>query len=309
MDQLVESRFRVEKLLIAFVLFAIIFPLHLRVSAKGLFETTPPTNPTICIEGNGASNDVWQNTISDTFYICDSGFDAESGVNGYYVYWGTDPNGVSGAFQSSVTTIDPPGISSGTYFLRLNTIDVDGNMAGWATLFTFRYDNSPPSSIAASAIDLNGSQNHIWQNVVNNPILQIQGVLEPDSGISGYYYYWGQDINGTSTEFSASSTISPASVSEGISYLRIRAVDNMGNEEGVWSTIYTFQYDITDPAPPPGPSGELNGVMSNSWQSLITTPTFNWAPSSDAASYDVYFGSDINGIGTVNVATTSYHPA
>jgi hypothetical protein len=67
-------------------------------------------------------------------------------------------------------------------------------------------------------------------------------------------------------------------------------------------------YDITSPAAPPGPSGELNGVISNNWQSMITSPTFNWAPASDPASYDVYFGSDIGGTSAINVPTASYSP-
>lgn len=209
MEQLLKVRIKFLYLLIAVLLTALSSPINLYVGARGLLETNPPTNPTFCVENNGTGIDTWQNIVNDPSFTWDSGFDAESGVDGYYVYWGPDPAGITDFYQSSITTFDPPGVSSGIYFLRLNTRDLDGNLAGWVTLFTFKYDNTPPVSSTASAIDINGSINNIWQNSISNPSFSVHGVVEPESGISGYYFYWGQDINGTSADFSAAPTFTP----------------------------------------------------------------------------------------------------
>ncbi|MGC9023587.1 MAG: hypothetical protein ACP5NB_01935, partial [Chloroflexia bacterium] len=109
-------------------------------------DTSAPTNPTWCSESHGAQSGVWQNHTADPYFTWGGAWDAPSGIAGYYVYWGTDPEGTSGEFVSWEGYDPWPVPSPSTYYLRVSARDNAGNTAPWATLFIFRYDASPPSN-------------------------------------------------------------------------------------------------------------------------------------------------------------------
>jgi len=68
-------------------------------------------------------------------------------LTGYRVYWGPDPLG-TGPYTDTVTaayTVTQPVGSGAEYFLRLQARDAAGHWSDWATLFDFRFDNTPPA--------------------------------------------------------------------------------------------------------------------------------------------------------------------
>jgi hypothetical protein len=107
-------------------------------------DTSAPSNPTAANSGCSAQDGVWQNTCNDPNFTWSGATDATSGVAGYQVYWGADPNGTA-TFWTTSPGYNPSAVDTGTYYLRVCTKDRVGNWSNWKTLFTFRYDNLAPS--------------------------------------------------------------------------------------------------------------------------------------------------------------------
>ncbi len=121
-------------------------------------DTSAPSNPTWATETHGAVSNAWQRTVSDPSFAWGGASDSGgSGVAGYYVYWGTSPSGTSGTWTTS-TGYDPSAVPSpSVYYLRVQARDNAGNSASsWQTLFTFRYDASPPTG----SITVNGGDTY-----------------------------------------------------------------------------------------------------------------------------------------------------
>jgi len=109
-------------------------------SSKLLVDATTPTNPTECVQLNGTSeSNILQDTINNPDFSWSGATDAHTNVAGYYYYWGEDPNGTSTSF-TSLSGYDPTVINNGTYFLRVCTQDIVGNIAPWTTLYVFKYE-------------------------------------------------------------------------------------------------------------------------------------------------------------------------
>ena len=241
-----------------------------------------PTNPTSATETHGVASDSWQNTVSDPAFR----WNAVSGAAGYYVYWGTDPNGSSSSFVTG-NTYDPPAVTTGTYYLRLRTIFAWGaERPNWTTVFIFRYDNSQPPA-PGSATETNGVVSGVWQNSINAPQFTWSAVSDVGSGVARYEVYLGVNPNGTTI---LASPTTPAynenPLSSGNYYLRVRTVDVASNYSS-WATIFNFRYDGTPPGTP--------GNLTTSDPPTDATPSFTWSASSDAHSgvsaYELYFGT------------------
>ncbi len=129
------------------------------VSAVGWlgYDTVAPANPTSSSPGCTAASRVWQNTCADANFTWSGASDATSGVAGYEVYWGTDPNG-TGTLWSTTAAYNPSAVSSGTYYLRVHTKDNASNWSTWLTLFTLRYDGTIPTG--SLQINSNASTTH-----------------------------------------------------------------------------------------------------------------------------------------------------
>jgi hypothetical protein len=59
--------------------------------------------------------------------------DNASGVAGYRIYIGADPNGASDWF-SPTPQVDAPALAPGDYSLRIQPIDYAGNAGAWTTI-------------------------------------------------------------------------------------------------------------------------------------------------------------------------------
>ena len=137
-----------------------------------------------------------------------------------------------GAFNQTTEAISctPGPLSDGVHTLQfqaINRVDQASNI--WSDTVTI--DASPPSN-PTSASPGCSAINNVWQNSCNDPNFTWSGASDSGSGIAGYYYYWGTDPNGVSTNFTTSAAYNPSSVSGSNSYyLRIRT------RATTWETI------------------------------------------------------------------------
>jgi hypothetical protein len=210
-------------------------------------------------------------------------------IEGYYIYFGTSSSGTDTAFTTDTSFQPPVGVTTGTYYLRINTKDTGEDIpdANWATLFILKFDNSPPT---ISASEFGGASSGVWQNLVTSPSFSIS-LPDLGVGLDGYYLYWGADSNGTSSDpiVIGTFTFAPGSVVDGEYFLRINAVDQLGNTSG-WQTAFTFRLDTQAPAPVPDVI-ETNGLVSSAW-SNITFPSFTWDVPPGATEFNIMWGSD-----------------
>jgi len=206
------------------------------------YDNSPPINPTICNQLEGSTlNNKWQNMVNDPFFNWSGASDAQSNIAGYYYYWGSDPNGISSSF-TSLNSFDAPAVSFGTHYLRIRAKDNAENNASWITLYTFKFDGIAPLNPSTCDQLAGSTQNDVWQGLVNDPFFNWSDGLDSHSGVAGYYYYWGTDLNGTSNNFTIHPIFNPPAVNTGVYYLRTRTKDNAGNI-AEWITLYIFKYD------------------------------------------------------------------
>ncbi|MDD5456491.1 MAG: hypothetical protein PHV30_05600, partial [Candidatus Margulisbacteria bacterium] len=143
-------------------------------------------------------------------------------------------------------------------------------------------DTTPPGT-GGTLIDVEWTS----MNAVGN--LDFTDAGDPGgSGIAYYGIYWGTNAESTVTNAadSVTSAFNPGALgSPGTYYLRVKAIDNAGNE-GNWQTIMYYQYDGGTPAAP----GNLqsNNASNNVWTSN-TNHTFSWDAVSPVSGVDKYY--------------------
>ena len=113
------------------------------------YDGTPPENPREATHAAGITNDTWQRTTNLADFTWPAAHDEGSGIKGYFVYWGTDPEGTSTdlisntQYRSSTPLCGTNDACTG--YLRLRSRDnVDNDAEKWSTAFVLRYDNAPP---------------------------------------------------------------------------------------------------------------------------------------------------------------------
>lgn len=130
-------------------------------------DITAPDNPTVVTAKNQAggattlSSGNWYNYASPEFSwpaaeAANGATDnSGSGVEGYYVYFGTSASGdpESGTFQTGTTYV-PTNLSNGaTYYLRIKTRDNAQNVQATAwDVFTYKFDNDAPDAPLAVSV-------------------------------------------------------------------------------------------------------------------------------------------------------------
>ncbi len=266
------------------------------------YDDTAPVVPTEATDLNGSASDVWQNEVEAPRFRWADGEELDSGLTGYDVYFGPDPDGTS-ADHFNGLVYSPGPQADGTAYLRVRAKDLAGNASPWTTLYVFRYDSTPPGQ-PGSATDAQGSLSGVWQDTVSAPEFTWTEASDAPSGVAGYQVYWGRDPEGTTVvTTTASAVFAPGSQAEGIYYLRVRSVDMAGNA-GAWGTLLTFQYDANAPEFAPGYTAMADsGVISGTW-STKSSLNFTWA-ATDAGQgvdhYEVYFGLDPAGTTAVTI--------
>lgn len=114
------------------------------------YDGTPPENPEEAAHAAGITNKTWQRTTNIADFTWPVPHDEGSGVKGYYLYWGTDPNGTGTTFTTDNQYQNPTplcGINEACVgYLRLRSVDnVDNQAEKWSTAFELWYDNAPPT--------------------------------------------------------------------------------------------------------------------------------------------------------------------
>jgi RHS repeat-associated protein len=210
-------------------------------------DVTAPVNPTSATPNCTASNNAWQNTCADPNFTWSGASDGGSGVDGYYLYWGTSSTGTSTTYTTNLG-YNPAAVSSGTYYMRVQTRDKVGNLAAWKTIYTFKYDNTPPS-VPTSATDSLGVVSGVAQSTKYDPNFTWTLSSDSHSGLAGYNVYWGTSSTGnTVTAFTTTAGFNPPPLTgSGTYYLRIQTKDNINNLSA-WTTVFTYIYTGTPAA-------------------------------------------------------------
>ena len=134
-------------------------------------DGTPPANPTACVDASGSTNGVWQTITTVPSFTWSGAADPEtsgegvSGIKGYYIYWGIDPNGTWITQLTNSPAYAPPTVTDeGTYYLRVATYDYALNIADWQTLYTFNYGHAPsPCSQTNALVSITQNTNSTFE--------------------------------------------------------------------------------------------------------------------------------------------------
>ncbi|MDD5756342.1 MAG: Ig-like domain-containing protein [bacterium] len=149
-------------------------------------DTTPPNNPTqaAAVTSDSAEllkSDTWTNKTA-MLYWNGSQESWPSYINGYYLYTGSDPNGVPNQFRSEKKmTLN----NIGQRYVRIRVADSAGNISDPQTIFIYKYDRN--LSVFGQT---NPTQNE-WVTTTLKPTCSIE-VSDVESGIntdSAYYRY------------------------------------------------------------------------------------------------------------------------
>lgn len=213
-------------------------------------QNPPPTNPTSINPGCAATNGVWQKTCNDPDFTW-SGASGGNPIAGYLVYWGSDPNGTPGTWVTGAGFNPGPVASESTTYLRLITQDSAGRTTQAQTLFTLKYDTSPPGSMIGISIPFQLSKYQVKWGATDSGVGTIQSYnLQYRVGSGGTWTNWFMDTTQTSASFGDGT---PVTLVPGQTYyFRVQATDALGNQEAYpagdgntwffYSDQYQFQY-------------------------------------------------------------------
>lgn len=245
-----------------------------------LYDETAPNNPTV----NGYQTSAktvslptnnWYNYSTPYFewsapqdLPTDAGF-GNSGIAGYYVYFGTNAGAdpvISGTWQTELNYTVGTAMTSGqTAYLITKTKDTAGNVSAAATVFIYKYDTDAPDTVG---IPVNGWSDNLrttaitsgsWYNYTRPYFEWAASIDNPETnaGVRAYYKYFG--ANATEENFTGNYavglTFEPNALSSSATkYLRIRTIDNadvnatgspIGNiSSAVTGFTYNFDEDI-----------------------------------------------------------------
>ncbi|MFN8444220.1 MAG: hypothetical protein U0175_25785 [Caldilineaceae bacterium] len=107
-------------------------------------DHTPPSNPEVTETACGVINGNWQNSCSTPTFHWAGAEDQASGIAAYEVSWDSGSISTTLSFSNSITSYTPPAVKEGEHLLWMRTGDQAGNWSDWSTVFTLRYDISPP---------------------------------------------------------------------------------------------------------------------------------------------------------------------
>jgi len=209
-------------------------------------ETVAPTNPTTfqTYSSSGKTTEYtdggWSNATTP-YFEWSGADDDESGVNGYYLYFGTaadaDPEATSGIIEadnsphyitSTNFTLSQPMAEDTTYYFRIKTKDNAQNVSATATdSFTYLFDSQtpdPPEYITVSPAGCSTSTEFGFSWIVPSD--------NGDAGLAGYDYKKG--ISGTVVSIDTNE-LDTTSYQDSDNVLYLRSRDNAGNVS-IWRT-------------------------------------------------------------------------
>jgi hypothetical protein len=243
-------------------------------STGWVIDNTAPTNPTTF---NGWSTSGKTTSItSGNFYNYpnphfewDGATDTQSGVAGYYVYFGTDETAnpvIAGSWQTEVTYTSSTSLSSGsTYYFRIRTKDNTGNISSAQSMFTYGFDTtapSPPSFVAASPSGYTSTNSFSF----SWPAASDTG----GSGVAGYQYKRGNGVDSWSATQTQRTASSIESYQSGVNIFLVRTIDNAANASATVQTNY--YYYASAPSKPTSLTAHPSLSDENSFYFTWTAP-------------------------------------
>ena len=123
-----------------------------------LGDENPPSNPT---SFSGSSQQVGGSSLTSgetynyqhPYFTWSGASDGETGVAGYYVYFGSNQNAdpeTDGVYQTSTSYLVTTALTNGTYYLRLKTKDLAGNVSAATTGFVYNYQGVGAQSLTVA---------------------------------------------------------------------------------------------------------------------------------------------------------------
>lgn len=198
-------------------------------------DSIAPSNPSYCDQLNGSTvTNLWQNSINSPIFNWSGAYDTHSGIAGYYYYWGSNPFGTSSSYTTLVN-YTPTAVTTGTYYLRIRSIDNVGIVAlSWTTLYIFKYDSDPPET------DISYSILSPPNYISNSSEFSLSSQDFSCSGVNSIFY---QIDGGTSNQYTIPFDLN--GYQEGLHTISFWGTDNAGNIE---PTNYIIVYlDNTAP--------------------------------------------------------------
>lgn len=211
-------------------------------------DTTPPTNPAITAYTSSAKTtqiEASTRAADATPYFALSGAADDSGIVGYYVYFGTsssvDPAS-SGVYQTNAY-YSASGLSGSEkkYYLRVKAKDTAGNIAATSASFTYLIDNQASAPIDLSTDIQNGGIIVSWE--------------DNDSHPAAYRVYRSKQSSGTYTKINTSTVSDPEFVDESVDsndvagatyYYKVKTIDDLGNVSGYSQVVAGTYFPPSD---------------------------------------------------------------
>ncbi len=247
-------------------------------------DITPASAPsglTVDVSGGTAALD-W-NTSTDNV----------SGVKEYSVEYSLSADFSSPVSKTALTSmLDITGLTDGTWYWRVRSVDNSGNESAWSVGEEFLVDLTAPDVPIDLVEDITGSNVALdWADSADNA---------GGSGLKKYIvsYAGNSGFVNAVTRTVASSEINISGLAEGIYYWRVDAEDYFGNVSS-WSEVESFIVDITAPTTP----DDLSAVVDGSSSGL------DWSDSTDNLSglkeYVVEYSTSPDLSGAVSVTSVS----
>ena len=250
----------------------------IEIEEKG--DITDPANPSVFKAYNNSGktdefiDNSWHNQISPYFEWSNAS-DSQSGVAGYFVYFGktidADPV-ATGSYQTGANFTSGTVLETGEdYYFRMVTRDRAGNDSDAGTLFTYRYDGtapSPPSYVNVSPVGCSTQStfDFSWPEATDSG----------GSNLFGYQYKKGSTGSPTFTD---QLTLQTTPYQEGDNVLFVQSIDNAGNTSSWQSGVYCST----------GVALVVDGPEVNAGPASISV---NWTSSKETTGYvKVYEGN------------------
>ena len=243
-------------------------------ATEDLDDPTNPSSLTSLSASSGVSitTNTWY-THNAPYFSWSGATDAGSGVSGYYVYFGTNNTAdpvTAGSFQAG-STYTANSLTSGlTYYLRIATKDVAGNVSSVWDAFTYKYDASAPTNPSALVVAPAG------YTQTNDYTFTWTAGSDGASGLAGYQYKTatpsGTLADWSSTTSATSINLPGAAYQMDTNMFYIRAIDNAGNASTPMTINYYFAGD--GPSEPQflqaTPATNTTNSFAFSWQAPAT---------------------------------------
>ncbi len=254
------------------------------VSVGALTDVVAPSNPTAITAqsssgGSSITTDTWYTHAAPYFSWTGADDGLGAGIQGYYVYFGTDNSAeptTAGSMQVGTTYTASSLVSGSTYYLRIKTIDNAQNVSAttWEP-FIYKYDSSSPSNPASITVSPAGYA------ATNSFTFSWPAGTDTASGIAGYQYKTatpsGSLADWSTATTSASVSIDEAAYQTDANTFYLRTVDVAGNVSSAIQALYYFAGE--------GPSAPQN-VAANPLTNTSNSFAFSWDPP------DTYLGDE-----------------